>query len=62
MHLKNGTYKQFVTHFERDLELKGWGANDELQVDTVSQYATDANAAKLKPTGHDRKKPGRNRN
>ena len=43
-HLENGTYEQIVTHLERELELNGLEAPDELQINTVSQQFTNANA------------------
>ena len=50
--LENGALKQIVTHFERDLELNGLESPDELQVKTVSQYATNTNPDKPEPTHH----------
>ena len=38
--LENGTYKQIVWHLERELELNGLEAQDELQKNTVTQQAT----------------------
>ena len=35
-HLENGTYQQIVTHLERELELNGLEAPDELQINTVT--------------------------
>ena len=57
-HLENGTYKQIVTHLERELELNGLDAPDELQINTVSQQLTNANADRSKPTCHHCGKPG----
>ena len=51
-HLENGTYEQIVTHLERELELKGLEAPDELQINTVSQQLTNVNADRPKPTCH----------
>ena len=34
--LENGTCEQIVTHFERELELNGLEAHDEMQVNSVS--------------------------
>ena len=45
-HLKNGTYKQIVSHFEWELELNGLEAPDELQMNTVTQQATQQNSEK----------------
>ena len=39
-HLENDTYKQIVSHLERQLELKGLEAPVELQINTVTQQAT----------------------
>ena len=61
-HLENSTYEQIVTHLERDLELNGLEAPDELQIDTVSQQPLNTNADRPKPTCHQCKKPGRYRN
>ena len=57
-HLENGTYEQIVTHLERESELNGLEAPDELQKSTVSHK----NADRTKSTCHDSKKPGRYRN
>ena len=51
-HLGNGTYKQVVTHLERELELKALEAPDELQTNTVSHNTANANADRTKPTCH----------
>ena len=61
-HLENGTYEQIVTHLERELELNGLEAPDELQINTVSQNTVNANADKTKPTCHYCKKPGHYKN
>ena len=39
-HLKNGTYEQIVSYLEKELELNGFEAPDELQVNTLTQKAT----------------------
>ena len=49
-HLENGTYEQIVKHLERDLELIGLEAPDELQINTVSQHSTNTNTDRAKPT------------
>ena len=50
--LENGTYEQFVSHPENELELNGLEARDKLQINAVTQQATPQNAKKLKPTCH----------
>ena len=57
-HLENGTYEQIVTHLERELELNGLEASDELQINTVSHNTVNANTDRTKPTCHYYKKPG----
>ena len=57
-HLENGTYEQIVTHLEKELELNGLEAPDELQINTVSQNTVNANADRPKPTCHYCKKLG----
>ena len=61
-HLENVTYEQIVSHLEWELELNGLEAPDELQIDTVTQQATQQNSGKPKPTCHHCKKPGHYRN
>ena len=61
-HLENGTYEQIVTHLERELELNGLEAPDELQINTVSHNTVKANTDKTKPTCHYSKKPGHYKN
>ena len=61
-HLENGTYEQIVTHLERELELNGLEAPDELQINTVSHNNVNANADRTKPTCHYCKKPGHYKN
>ena len=60
--LENGTYEQIVTHLERELELNGLEAPDELQINTVSQNTANENADRPKPTCHQCRKPGQYRN
>ena len=60
--LENGTYEQIVTHLERELELNGLEAPDELPINNVSQQPTNTNADRPKPTCHHCKKPGHYRN
>ena len=61
-HLEIGTYEQVVSHLERELELNGLEAPDKLQINTVTQQATQQNSGKPKPTCHHWKKPGLIRN
>ena len=61
-HLEIGTYEQIVTHLERELELNGLEAPDELPINNVSQQPTNNNSDKPKPTCHHCKKPGHYRN
>ena len=51
-----------MTHLERELELNGLEAPDELQINTVSQNTVNANADRTKPTCHYCKKPGHYKN
>ena len=61
-HLENGTYEQIVSHLERELELNGLEAPDEMTIDTVRQQAPQQNFNKPKPTCHHCKKPGHYQN
>ena len=61
-HLENGTYEQIVSHLERELELNGLEAPDEMQLNTVMQQVTQQNSEKPKPACHHCKKPGHYRN
>ena len=61
-HLENGTYEQIVSHLERELELNGLEAPDEIQLNSVMQQDTHQNSEKPKPTCHHCKKPGHYRN
>ena len=51
-HLENGTYEQVVTHPEKELELNGLEAPDDLQINTVSQSATNTVADEPKTSCH----------
>ena len=57
-HLENGTYEQIMFHLERELELNGLEAPDEMQINTVTQQASPQKLEKAKPTCHHCKKPG----
>ena len=61
-HLENGTYEQIVSHLERELELTGLEAPDEMPINTVTQQAPQQNSDKPKPTCHHCKKPGHYQN
>ena len=61
-HLENGTYEQIVTHQEKELELNGLEAPNELQINTVSHNIVNANADRATPTCHYCKKPGHYKN
>ena len=61
-HLENGTYEQIVTHLEKELELNGLEAPDELQINNVNQQLTNTNADRHKPTFHHCTKPENYRN
>ena len=43
-HLENGTYEQIVSHLEKELELNGLEAPDEIQLNTVIQQDTQQNS------------------
>ena len=60
--MENGTYEKIVTHLERELELIGLEAPDELQINTVSPQPTSTKADRPKPTCRHFKKPGHYRN
>ena len=59
-HLENGTYEEIVKNLERELELNGLKAPDE--INTVSHNIANSIADRPKPTCHHCKKPGHNRN
>ena len=61
-HLEIGTYEQIVTHLEKELELNGLEAADELQINIVSHSNVNANADRTKPTCHYCKEQGHYRN
>ena len=50
VHSENGTYEQIVSHPEKELQLNGLEAPDELQIYTVTQHAIKPNPEKTKPT------------
>ena len=61
-HLGNGTYEQIVSHLERELELNGLEAPDEMPMNTVTKQAPQQNFNKPRPTCHHCKKPGHYQN
>ena len=61
-HLENGTYKQIVSHLERELELNGLEAPDEMPINTVTQQAPQQSSNKPRPTCHHCQKPGHYQN
>ena len=61
-HLENGTNEQNVSHLERELELNGFEAPDEMPINTVTQQALQQNSNKPRPTCHHSKKSGNYQN
>ena len=61
-HLENGTYEQIVSHLERELELNGSEAPDEMPIKTETQHAPQQNSEQPKLTCHHCKKPGQYQN
>ena len=61
-HLENGTYEQIVSHLEKELELNGLEAPDEVPINTVTQQAPQPNSEKPKPTCLHCQKPGHYQN
>ena len=55
-HFENGTYEQIVSHLEREIELNGLEAHDELPINNVNQQPTKTNADRPEPTCHHCKK------
>ena len=60
-HLENDTFEQIESHPEKELELNGLEAPDDLQINTVKQQTTQQNTKKPKPTCHHCKMPSHNR-
>ena len=56
--MEKGTCEQIVSHLERELELNGLKAPDEMPINTVTPQAPQQNSGKPKPTCHHCKKPG----
>ena len=61
-HLENGSYEQNVSHLEKESELEGLEAPDEMQLNTVTQQAPQQNSNKPRPTCHHCKKSGHYQN
>ena len=51
-YLENGTSGQIVSHLEKKLDVNGFKAPDERQINTVTQQATKPNPEKPKSTCH----------
>ena len=61
-HIENSTYEQILSHLERELELNGLEAPDELQTNTETQQTTQQNFERPKKNCHHCKKPTHYRN
>ena len=61
-HFENGTYEQIVSHLERELELNGLEAPDEMPINTLTQQPPQQNSNEPRPTCHHCKKPGHYQN
>ena len=61
-HLENGMYEQIVSHLEKELELNGLEAPDEMPINIVTQQPPQQNSEKPKPTCYHCKKPGHYQN
>ena len=55
-------HMNILSHLERELELNGMEAPDELQLNTVTQQGPQQNSNKHKPTCHHCEKPGHHQN
>ena len=51
-----------MSHLEKELELNGLDALDEMPINTVTQQTPQQNTNKPRPTGHHFKKPGHYQN
>ena len=49
-HLENGMYEQIVSHLEKELELNGLEAPEEMPINTVTQQAPQQNSNKPRPS------------
>ena len=61
-HIENGTFEHIVSPLERESELNGLEAPNEVQINTMTQKITKLNPETPKPTSHHCKKPGHYRN
>ena len=61
-HLANGTYEQIASYLERELEINGLEAPDEMPINTVTQQPLQQNSNKSRPTCHHCKKPSHYQN
>ena len=61
-HWENGTCEQIVSHLERELELNGLEAPDEMPINIVTQQPPQQNSNKPRPTCHHCRKPGHYQN
>ena len=59
---ENGTYEQIVSRLERELELNGLEARDEMPINTVTQQAPQQNSNKPRATFQHCKKPSHYQN
>ena len=60
--LENATIEQIMSILEKELELNGLEAPDQLQINTVTKQTTQQKPEKPKPICHHCKKPGHHRN
>ena len=60
--MENGTIEQIVSHLERELELNGLEAADEMPINTVNEQAPQQNSNNSRPTCYHCKKSGHYQN
>ena len=61
-HLEKSTYEQIVSHLERELELNGLEAPDEMPINTVTHQAPQQKSNEPRPTRYHCKRPGHYQN
>ena len=61
-HLENGTFEEVVSRLERELELNGLEAPDEMHINTVTQQVPQQNSNNPRTTCHHCKKRGHYQN